>query len=84
MANRKKYYALPDYQTVTENIDTYLKAWRTMAEPVEQALGVTMTGFDPAVVFQKGNPQSSNVASVQLPVWFVRDLSNSLRKAAPL
>lgn len=80
MANRKKFYPLPDYNTVTEDIDTYINAWRAMAKPVEQALGVTMQGFDPVFTFRKGNPQTDQAATVSLPVWFVRDLSKQLSK----
>lgn len=78
MANRKKFYALPDYKTVTDDIDVYTKAWQQMAAPIEQQLGVTLHGFDPAFVFLKGNPQTDNVTTVSLPVWFVRDLSQAL------
>lgn len=80
MANRKKYYRLPDYQTVTEDVDTYIAAWQSLAKPVEEALGLNLFAYDPLFVFQKGNPQTSSVTTVELPVWFVRDLSARLSK----
>jgi hypothetical protein len=78
MANRKKTYALPDYQTVTEDLDEYIAAWRKLAEPIERELGLTLHGFDPTFVFLKGNPQRTVSTTVDLPVWFVRELSNKL------
>ena len=84
MANRKKTYSLPDYQTVTDDIDAYSNAWRAMAKPVEQALGVTLEGFDPTFTFRKGNPQTELAARVSLPVWFVRDLSKQLQQKPTL
>lgn len=78
MANRKKFYALPDYQTVTEDVDQYAQAWQQIAAPVQQALGLSLTGFDPDFMFTKGNPQRSG-AVVSLPLWFVRDLANKLQ-----
>lgn len=77
MANRKKYYNMPDYQTVTEDVDQYAKAWQDIAAPVEQALGLSLTGFDPDFMFTKGSPQRDG-AVVSLPLWFVRDLSQKL------
>lgn len=78
MANRKKYYNMPDYQTVTEDVDQYCRAWQDIAAPVEKELGLALTGFDPDFMFTKGNPQRSG-AVVSLPLWFVRDLSNKLQ-----
>lgn len=78
MANRKNYYNLPDYKTVTEDLDTYINAWREMAEPVEKALSLKLTGYDPNFIFTKGNPQGEST-SVILPVWLVRDLVLALR-----
>lgn len=78
MANRKQMYSLPDYKSTTDNIDDYIDAWQQLATPVEQALGVTLAGFDPDFVFRKGSPQMASYTSVSLPVWFVRDLAQSL------
>jgi hypothetical protein len=77
----KKFYALPDYAKVTADIDEYISAWQGMAKPVETALNLTLSGFDPEFVFTKGNPNSGNAITVSLPVWFVRDLSQSLTGA---
>lgn len=79
MANRKTYWNLPDYQRVTEDVDEYTKAWQSIAAPLERDLGLTLTGFDPDFVFTKGNPQRAG-ATVMLPLWFVRDLSNKLNE----
>lgn len=81
--NRKKIYALPDYKTVTEDVDTYVAAWRRLAEPIERELGLKLHGFDPTFQFLKGNPQGSGSTVVDLPVWFVRDLGNKLGYYAP-
>lgn len=80
MANRKQYYSLPDYDKVTDDVDAYAKAWQKMAAPIERNLGLTLNGFDPSFVFLKGNPQTNDVTTVNLPVWFVRDLSEALLK----
>jgi hypothetical protein len=77
MANRKQYYPLPDYKNVTEDLDTYIEAWRLMALPVEKALNLKLTAYDPNFIFTKGNPQGEST-SVILPVWLVRDLSAAL------
>lgn len=84
VANRKKYYSLPDYKTVTDDIDVYIKAWRDLAEPIERELNLKMTGFDPVFTFADGNQQMPMTKSIELPVWFVRDLSQRLgaQKAA--
>lgn len=49
-----------------------------MAKPIESALGLELSMFDPTFVFTKGNPQTTAVTTVNLPVWFVRDLSQVL------
>lgn len=78
MANHKKLYPLPDYKSTTPNIDEYVAAWRSMAKPIERELGLTLNGFDPTFIFIKGSPQQSMSATVNLPVWFVRDLAATL------
>lgn len=78
MANRKNYYPLPDYKTVTEDLDAYMAAWREVAQPIEEHLGLTLSGFDPEFVFTKGSPQGAST-SVRLPTWFARDLSEKLK-----
>jgi hypothetical protein len=75
MANRKKFYALPDYQRVTEDFDEYIAAWRNLAAPIERELGLTLHSYDPTFTFLKGNPQRDVTTVVSLPVWFVRDLA---------
>lgn len=78
MVNKTKYYALPSYTAVTTNPDEYVAAWRKMAEPLERELGVTLEGFDPTFRFRKGNAQGDGSVSIDLPLWFVRDLGNRL------
>lgn len=78
MSNKAKQYALPDYQSTTSDIDQYINAWRELARPVELALGLQLSGYDPEFNFRKGNPQGQGSTHVTLPVWFVRDLSNTL------
>lgn len=83
MANRKKYYSLPDYKSVTDDIDAYIAAWRDLAAPLERELGLKMTGFDPVFTFADGNQQMPMTKSIELPVWFVRDLGLRLNATQP-
>lgn len=79
MVNKIKYYNLPQRRTPTTDIDVYLKAWRELAEPIERALGLTLMGFDPSFQFRLGNAQGAHT-TVDLPVWFVKLLSDTLSK----
>lgn len=74
-----QYYGLPGIQLSTLDHDEYARAWRALAEPVEQKLGLTLVGFDPDFAFVKSNPHGSLDAPIHLPVWFVRDLANALK-----
>lgn len=78
MANYTKWYALPDYKGATKDADEYVQAWRKLAEPLERELGLTMEGFDPTFRFRKGNAQGTGSTTLDLPVWFVRELGNKL------
>ena len=71
-------YRLPDYTTLVNDADKYCDAWQAMARPIEQALGLTLSGFDPDFMFTKGNPNGLST-SISLPVWFVRDLNEKLK-----
>lgn len=75
---KQKYYTLPDYKTVTTDLEEYLESWRDLARPLEEKLGLTLAGFDPEFAFTKGNAQG-HVAQISLPCWFVRDLSAKLK-----
>lgn len=70
-------YRLPDYTTLVNDADQYCNAWQNMAKPVEQAMGLTLTAFDPDFLFTKGNPNGMPV-SISLPLWFVRDLNKAI------
>lgn len=70
-------YRLPNYTDLVDNVDEYVAAWQGLAKPIEQALGLTLSGFDPDFSFTKGNPNGM-CTSVQLPMWFVRDLNTAL------
>lgn len=79
MANRKKWYALPEYsQRMTSDVDEYIAAWRRVAEPIERHLQMKCTGFDPGLMFTKGNPQGAGSVTVSIPLWFALDLSRKL------
>ena len=67
-------YRLPNYIDLVDTVDEYIEAWQTMAKPIEQAMGLTLSGFDPGFSFTKGNPNGVST-SIQLPVWFVRDFN---------
>lgn len=71
------YYRLPDYTRTTKSSAKYIKAWRDMAAPTEQKLGLTLGGFDPDFIFYKTN-ESGHRVSIELPLWFVRDLNKQL------
>lgn len=83
MSNRKRYYSLPDYKSVTQDIDTYRKAWQDLAKPLERELGLTLVGFDPTMGFRRVDPVSGQHVNLELPVWFVRELSNKLNNKQP-
>lgn len=82
MVNRAKTYTLPD-QTVTDDIDQYIAAWRKVAQPIEMVLDLELMGFDPDFTFRKGSAQYVGSTTLQLPVWFVNSLSNTLLGRAP-
>jgi len=44
-------YRLPDGKT-TRSIPVYLKAWRALADPLCEATGWTVYGWDPGVAFR--------------------------------
>ena len=70
-------YRLPDYTSLVDNVEEYSAAWQSMAKPIEEALGITLSGFDPMFMFTKGNPNGVST-TITLPVWFVRDLNTAL------
>ena len=69
-------YRLPDYTSLVDNAEQYCKAWQDMAKPVEEKLGITLSGFDPDFMFTKGNPNGLSTV-ISLPVWFVCDLNKA-------
>lgn len=83
MANRKRLYSLPDNKTVTDDVDVYINAWRRLAEPLERELGLSLIAYDPGYVFSKGNPHTTNTATIQLPVWFVREVGEKFGYLQP-
>jgi hypothetical protein len=74
MTRKTQHFRMPDYKTLIADQDAYITAWQDMAKPVEEALGLTLTGFDPGFLFRKGNPNGVSTV-IDLPVWFVRDLN---------
>ena len=70
-------YRLPDFQTLVDSAEEYCAAWKDMAKPVEETMGLTLTAFDPDFLFTKGNPNGLPV-SISLPLWFVRDLNKAI------
>lgn len=57
---------------MTDSLDEYLKAWRDLAEPIADATGFELNGFDPTISFSNGK------TVVQMPVDFAQDLSEAL------
>lgn len=70
-------YRLPDYTTLVYTIEEYCDAWQALAAPIEKAMGLTLSGFDPDFSFTKGNPNGVSV-NIQLPMWFVKDLNKTI------
>ncbi len=56
-------YRLPDGK-YTRSSRRYIKAWRDLAKPITKHLGYQVIGFDPGVLFSRGNGQQS----LSLPV----------------
>lgn len=81
MSNYKKIYSLPD-KTTTTDVDEFVGAWRTLAEPIERTFDLQLVGFDPSFQFRKGNPHGQYSKVIDLPVWFVQTLGEVLSKAA--
>ena len=78
MANYTRQYKLPS-GVVTTDVDKYVDGWRAVAAPIEQAMQLVLTGFDPTLSFRSGNPNSIGGAqTVQLPFWFAEELSARL------
>lgn len=63
---------------MTTDVDDYISAWRKIAKPIEQTLGVTLHGFDPGFQFHQGNAQNSDAQIVNMPLWFAKSLSDAL------
>ena len=72
-------YRMPDYTTLVDNVDEYCQAWQQLAKPIEEEMGLTLSGFDPDFSFTKGNPNGVST-SLTLPLWFVRDFNALLIK----
>ena len=62
---------LPD-GILTDDFDEYVDAWQGIANPIEDATGWHLYGFDPTLSFSNGK------AVVQMPVDFAKDLSDAL------
>lgn len=82
MARTKRMYALPDYKTVTTDVDVYINEWRKQAEPIERELGLRLVGFDPGFVFAKPT-DTGDGPQLNLPVWFVNNLNAVLTANNP-
>jgi hypothetical protein len=41
----------------TRSVDAYVRSWRTLARPVERALGVRLAACDPDLAFDTANGQ---------------------------
>jgi hypothetical protein len=63
-----KLRRLPD-GNITEDLDTYLNAWKREAQPLMDKTGWKLIGFDPSFQFMKDDK-----LSITLPLWAVRDL----------
>ncbi len=65
----KKQRRLPSGK-YTYDLDTYLDAWKQLAQPIIDKTGWQLTAFDPDFQFVK-----DNTLAVSLPLWVVRDLT---------
>jgi hypothetical protein len=66
---KKKQRRLPNGK-YTDDLDTYLDAWKQLAQPIIDKTGWQLTGFDPDFQFVK-----ENKLAVTLPLWAVVDLT---------
>lgn len=75
-------YRLPNGE-LTASMDLYSRAWRALAEPIEQLTGYKLVAFDPDLQLQDG------MQSIALPARFARKLLEGLaarganKKGAP-
>jgi len=81
MVNKTKYYKLPTGQ-VTTNVDEYIDSWRQISDPICNAFGMEVVGFDPGIAFRKGSPYSAQAAYFDMPLWFAKILSATLQSNA--
>jgi len=66
-------HTLPD-GTGTEDDETYVKAWRSLANRFGTIFGLKCYAFDPGFAFAKERTSRSNEVFIDLPVWFVMDV----------
>lgn len=67
---------LPNEELVKDNdIETYVNAWKSLAEPIEDATGAQLMGFDPDLLFYKKGHKS-----FEIPTWVAIHLNEALNK----
>jgi len=73
----KRTYRLPDYST-THDENKWYRAWSSIWEPIEKALGVKCYGFDPYPGFSLIEDQSQYWDIVHVPLWFAERMVAAL------
>lgn len=68
--------------TTTKDSKKYIKAWRSLAEPIEKVTGTRAMSYDPNIQFTLLPPKGVDRAwqSVHLPVWFIELLNEALNR----
>lgn len=62
----------------TRSVTRYVREWRAFVRPIEKALGLSVTAWDPSVSFRS----RSGDRTIQLPAWFVAKLNDALPRRA--
>lgn len=74
--NKRQHYRLPDGHATT-NVELYARAWKKLAAPIERALDVVLTGFDPSMAFRAFGGKGLQ-SSIQLELWVALRLYKAL------
>jgi hypothetical protein len=88
MTKKKQTWVLMD-GSYTNSFAEYKKEWEDIYRPIEEFMGVTISGFDPCFNFNVWGPTNPDTGmspckSVQLPYWFAAELSEKIKQLRQL
>jgi len=76
MITAKELRRLPDGKT-TQSLAIYLKKWKAIYQPIEEAYGLRLIGFDPGLLFADADhPQSA----IDIPLWLAKRMVEVARE----